>query len=88
MRLAGSATSAVRKPQMEKRVPIMKHEDQHCACLSIALPSLTLTQSYPRRLLELELDTVTILSLSIGKGEDGWGGVLCGRSRVCKLWPF
>ena len=43
------------KPQMSKRAPIVKHEDQHCARLSIALASLALTQSYPRRLLELEL---------------------------------
>jgi len=45
----------MRKPQMFKRAPIVKNEDQHCACLSIALLSLALTQSYPRRLLELEL---------------------------------
>jgi len=44
----------MRKPQTEKRAPIVKHEDQYCARLSIALPSLALTQSYPRRLLELK----------------------------------
>ena len=47
MRLARSATSAMRQPQKYKRAPIVKHEDQHCVCvhLSIALPSLALIQS-------------------------------------------
>jgi len=41
MRLAGSATSAMPKPQ---KLPIVKHEDQQHAHTTIELPSLTLTQ--------------------------------------------
>jgi len=49
MRLAGSATCAMRKPQRDKREPIVKHEDQHQhhTRFSIALPSLALTHHNP-----------------------------------------
>ena len=48
-------------------------------------------QQAPLPRVELGLEApfeVPVLSLSFGRGEDGWGGVLCGRSRVYKLWPF
>jgi len=45
MRLAGSATSAMRKPQIFRRAAIVKHEDQQYACFSITLPSLALTHT-------------------------------------------
>jgi len=49
LRLAGSAARATSKPQILRRVPIVKHEDQLPPHDSIAIPSLALTQSSQAR---------------------------------------
>jgi len=66
---AQPATSAMSKPHIFKRVPIVKHDDQHCARLSIVLPSLALThlsahQDYESKLSALKQEVADFAAAS------------------------
>ena len=67
----------LRKPQRLRWVPIVKHEDQHCARLSIALPSLAGNLELEQGMTVAAMDRVYSFShkgqfAGRARGDTGW----------------